>query len=121
MGLEESTINWVNPEQWENALAPIRVTLFGIVIDVSPEQLENEKDPMLVTHSGIEIDVSSEHPENAESPMLVTGYPPSTEGTVTLPLVLVGIAAEVELLPMVASAPENEYVHVMPSTVSVKA
>ena len=59
-------------EQPEKALAPIVVTLSGIVIDVSPEQPEKALAPMVVTLSGIVIAVSPEQPENADSPIFVT-------------------------------------------------
>ena len=43
----------VSPEQLENALSPIEVTLAGIVMLVSPEQLENAHSPIEVTLAGI--------------------------------------------------------------------
>jgi hypothetical protein len=49
----------VNPEYW-NALKPILVTEFGIVIDVKMEQPLNAKIPILVTELGIVIDVKIE-------------------------------------------------------------
>ena len=107
----------VSPEQLENAPSPTPVTPSEIVIDVSPEQSENAQFPMLVTLLGIVTEVSFERLENAKAPILVNGYPPKTEGTTICPAVSFGMAPD----PMAASPFETENVHVMPSTVSVKA
>ena len=61
-------------EQLLNALLPMLVTLFDIVIEVNPLQPKNAELPMLVTPSGIVIDVNSLQPENAELPILVTPF-----------------------------------------------
>jgi hypothetical protein len=46
----------VNPDE-ENALKPIYVTEFGIVIDVNPEHDWNDSNPIFVTELGIVTDV----------------------------------------------------------------
>jgi len=59
-------------EQVLNALAPIIVTLLGIVIVVSEVHDSNALAPIIVTLLGIVIVVSEVHDSNALAPMLVT-------------------------------------------------
>ena len=57
--------------QPENALSPILVTLFEIVMFVKELQPSNALSPILVTLSGITILSNELQPENAELPILV--------------------------------------------------
>ena len=61
----------VKPLQPRNALSPILVTLFGIVILVNPLQAVNAEEPILVTLFGIVILVNPLQPENAQETILV--------------------------------------------------
>jgi len=67
-----STSILVNLLQERNALSPMLVTLFPIVILVNQVQEENADSPMLVTLFGISILVNQTHKQNAELPILVT-------------------------------------------------
>ena len=68
---------------------------------------------MLTTPSGIVTFVSEVQPKKAELPMLATEQPPRDEGIVIAPAVVFG-------MPSIFAFPfDTEYVHVMPSTVSV--
>ena len=55
-----------------NALPPIVVTLFGMVMDVKEEQKENALFSIVVTLFGMVMDVKEEHSINASSPIVVT-------------------------------------------------
>ena len=112
----------VKPLQPSNAEFPMLVTPLPIVTLVKPLQSLNAESPMLVTLSGIVTLVKPLQPRNALNPMLVTLYPPSVDGIVIAPVVVLGIAG-VEIQPTperTDAAPlTTVYVHVMPSTVAV--
>ena len=55
-----------------NALLPMLVTEFEIVIELRFVHEEKEKSPMLVTESEIVIELRFVHEEKEKSPMLVT-------------------------------------------------
>ena len=77
---------------------------------------------MFVTLSGIVIDVKPEHPEKALLLMLITGQPPSVDGMVIDPDVLVETARLDDVPPPTDALPsEMVYVHVMPFTTCVSA
>ena len=59
-------------EHSKNALSPIVVTLFGMMMEVKEEQEENVYFPIYVTLSGNTTAVKEEHSENALFPIVVT-------------------------------------------------
>ena len=67
-----STIIEVKPEQPQNALSPMLVTLLGMVTEVREEQEQKAETPMLVTLFGMVTEVRDEQLKKASSPMLVT-------------------------------------------------
>jgi hypothetical protein len=66
------------------ALAPILVTLLGIVTFVSTVFDLNALSPMLVTPLGIVTEVRRVEERKAEPPMLVTAAPPRVLGIDTV-------------------------------------
>ena len=75
----------VRPEQSENALAPMLVTLSGMLNMVRPEQSSKALAPIVVTLSGMVTVVSAEQLWNALAPTVVTGSPSISAGMMTMP------------------------------------
>lgn len=75
-----------------NASSPILVTPSGMTSVANRPHPSKACSPMDFIPSWIATIVSFPHPANAESPMPVTGYPPNFVGTITAPVVVVGMA-----------------------------
>ena len=92
----------VKPLQLEKAVAPILVTLLGIVIEVKDEQSEKAVASMLVTLLGIVTEVKDLQLMKALYPMLVTLL-----GIVYAPCLPPGYATSV-VLSLLNNTPSTE-------------